>query len=68
MDPVGLATTRPSATNVARWDSSMVTSSRTTRASEPRATTMSLRAVNCVPPGRPAGRMDPARAIRSRMV
>ena len=40
----GSTTTRPSAMNVARWVSSIATSSRQTRASEPRATTMSLRA------------------------
>src|SRR5450756_1534997 len=55
VEPVGLATTSPSAMYVARCDGPMSTSSRTTRASEPRATTTSLSATNvrrgAPPPG-----------------
>ena len=65
MEPVGLDTTRPSATNVARCDASMVTSIRTTRASDPRAMTMSLSAVKVRSEVRPPGRMAPASPIRS---
>ena len=50
--------------NVARCDSSMDTDIRTTRASEPRAMTKSLRAVNVRGAGRPAGRIAPTRPIR----
>ena len=56
--------------NVARCVSSMATSSRQTRASAPRATTMSLRATwrTLVDSARPSRRIRPSRAIRSSIV
>src|SRR5688500_18243007 len=53
---------------VARWDGPMLTSRWQTRASAPRAMTMSFSALWTEPGPRPAGRIRPSRTIRSSTV